>query len=74
MKNTNANKKSCAAVSLENVWICIHENGLLQATGIDAKNRKQYKYHPLWNVLRNRTKFHHLYKFGKYLFLHLSRY
>ncbi len=50
-----------------NVWICLHENGHLQATGTDAKNRKQYKYHPLWNVLRNQTKFHHLYEFGKVL-------
>jgi len=51
----------------KNVWICLHENGHLQATGTDAKNRKQYKYHPLWNVLRNQTKFHHLYEFGKVL-------
>src|SRR6266404_6177308 len=42
----------------ENVWICAHENGHLQATGIDVKNRKQYRYHELWNVLRNHTKFY----------------
>ena len=51
----------------KNVWICAEENGHLQATGIDAKNRKQYKYHPLWNLLRNETKFNHLYEFGKVL-------
>ncbi|MCW3122852.1 MAG: topoisomerase [Flavipsychrobacter sp.] len=51
----------------KNVWICAKENGHLQATGIDARNRKQYKYHPLWNLLRNETKFHHLFEFGKVL-------
>lgn len=48
----------------ENVWICKKENGHLQATGIDARGRKQYKYHPHWNVLRNHTKFYRLYQFG----------
>jgi len=51
----------------ENVWICRLENGHLQATGTDARNRKQYKYHPLWNALRNHTKFYRLYEFGKAL-------
>ncbi|MEJ7676826.1 MAG: hypothetical protein WKG06_02895 [Segetibacter sp.] len=48
----------------ENVWICPVENGHLQATGIDVKNRKQYKYHASWNALRNHTKFYRLYQFG----------
>ena len=48
----------------ENVWICPLENGHLQATGIDVKNRKQYKYHSSWNALRNHTKFYRLYQFG----------
>jgi DNA topoisomerase-1 len=51
----------------ENVWICYHENGHLQATGYDARQRKQYRYHALWNTLRNETKFHRLYEFGKAL-------
>jgi DNA topoisomerase I len=51
----------------QNVWICPKENGHLQATGIDARGRKQYKYHPLWNTLRNQTKFFHLLEFGKAL-------
>lgn len=51
----------------QDVWICANEDGHLQATGIDAKGRKQYKYHPLWNSLRNYTKFHHLHEFGKAL-------
>ena len=51
----------------EKVWICPNENGHLQATGWDVKNRKQYKYHPLWNTLRNHTKFYRLHEFGKAL-------
>lgn len=50
-----------------NVWICKKENGHLQATGFDAKNRKQYRYHPHWNSLRNHTKFYKLVDFGKTL-------
>jgi DNA topoisomerase I len=50
-----------------NVWICPLENGHIQATGLDARTRKQYRYHTLWNVLRNETKFHRLYEFGKAL-------
>jgi len=48
----------------EKVWICPVENGHLQATGLDVKNRKQYKYHSSWNALRNHTKFYRLYQFG----------
>jgi len=51
----------------EKVWICDKENGHLQATGYDAKMRKQYRYHALWNYLRSETKFHHLIEFGKAL-------
>ena len=51
----------------EKVWICKLQNGHLQATGLDVKKRKQYRYHPLWNYLRNHTKFYRLYEFGKVL-------
>lgn len=51
----------------EKVWICNLDNGHLQVTGIDAKKRKQYKYHPLWNAIRNQTKFYRLHEFGKSL-------
>jgi len=51
----------------QQVWICTLVNGHLQTTGVDAKNRKQYRYHPLWNVLRNQTKFFRLLEFGKVL-------
>ena len=49
----------------ENVWICASANGHLQVTGIDARGRKQYKYHPHWTALRNHTKFYRLLHFGK---------
>lgn len=49
------------------VWICTIENGHIQATGKDARGRKQYKYHPDWHALRNETKFHRMYEFGKAL-------
>ncbi|HWB28659.1 MAG TPA: hypothetical protein VG738_24470 [Chitinophagaceae bacterium] len=49
------------------VWICPLANGHIQATGFDARKRKQYRYHELWNVLRNETKYHRLYEFGKAL-------
>jgi DNA topoisomerase-1 len=50
-----------------NVWICPNENGHIQATGFDIRGRKQYRYHSMWNTLRNETKFHRLYEFGKIL-------
>lgn len=49
------------------VWICPLENGHIQAVGLDLRKRKQYRYHPLWNALRDQTKFHRLYEFGKAL-------
>jgi len=51
----------------KNVWISPIANGHIQATGLDARNRKQYRYHARWNSLRKVTKYHHLYEFGKAL-------
>ena len=51
----------------EEVWICKKENGHLQVTGIDTAGRKQYKYHPHWSLIRNRTKFYRMVEFGKAL-------
>ncbi len=48
-----------------NVWICVSPNGHIQVTGFDVKNRKQYRYHAAWHLLRNETKFHRLLEFGK---------
>ena len=42
-------------------------NGHLQAVGLDDKNRKQYRYHPKWNLIRNQTKFFKIAEFGKKL-------
>ncbi|HVG41534.1 MAG TPA: hypothetical protein VM888_07970, partial [Chitinophagaceae bacterium] len=60
-------KKLVLPPAWTNVWICAKENGHIQATGYDVRNRKQYRYHHLWHTLRNETKFHHLYEFGKLL-------
>jgi DNA topoisomerase-1 len=51
----------------QDVWISPHENGHLQATGTDAKGRKQYRYHSQWNKIRNQSKFHRLHSFAKAL-------
>ncbi len=48
----------------QDVWICPSENGYLQATGHDAKGRKQYRYHPRWREARDETKFEHMKDFG----------
>jgi DNA topoisomerase I len=58
-------KKLVIPPAWENVWICPLENGHLQVTGLDVKKRKQYKYHAVWNSLRNHTKFYRLHSFGK---------
>jgi DNA topoisomerase I len=51
----------------ENVWVSWLPNGHLQVTGTDVRKRKQYKYHPLWDQMRNETKFHRMIEFGKTL-------
>lgn len=60
-------KKLAIPPAWTQVWICKKEAGHLQATGYDQKGRKQYRYHPQWGALRNETKFHRLYEFGKVL-------
>ena len=49
------------------VWICSRGNGHLQATGRDARGRKQYRYHPAWTALRGREKFGRIERFGERL-------
>jgi DNA topoisomerase-1 len=46
------------------VWICTTPNGHLQATGRDARGRKQYRYHPRWRTVRDETKFERMQLFG----------
>lgn len=49
------------------VWICPDPAGHLQATGRDAKGRKQYRYHPLWKQWRSAAKFDRMLAFGRAL-------
>lgn len=49
------------------VWICPFANGHLQATGRDARGRKQYRYHPQWRAQRDADKYQHLLAFAQAL-------
>ena len=49
------------------VWICADERGHLQATGRDARGRKQYRYHARWRELRDADKFERLTEFARAL-------
>jgi len=49
------------------VWICPQANGHLQATGRDARGRKQYRYHAKWREVRDEVKYERMIKFGKAL-------
>lgn len=49
------------------VWICPIPNGHLQATGRDARGRKQYRYHPRWREVRDETKYGRMIAFGEAL-------
>lgn len=51
----------------QDVWICRRSDGHLQATGRDARGRKQYRYHAQWMAERGLTKFDHLRAFGQVL-------
>src|ERR1700754_4890810 len=46
-----------------NVWICPDARGHIQATGRDARGRKQYRYHPAWRVARDEAKYHRFAQF-----------
>ena len=49
------------------VWICPIANGHIQATGRDARRRKQYRYHPLWRKVRDADKYAHVAEFANAL-------
>ncbi len=51
----------------EDVWICADARGHLQATGIDARGRKQYRYHAQWREVRDGLKFERMVEFGEAL-------
>jgi DNA topoisomerase I len=49
------------------VWICPLPEGHLQATGLDDRGRKQYRYHPRFREVREEAKFHRMVEFGQCL-------
>src|SRR5438132_11095349 len=49
------------------VWICPSPTGHIQATGRDARRRKQYRYHERWREIRDENKYERLVNFGKAL-------
>jgi DNA topoisomerase-1 len=51
----------------EDVWICSDPMGHIQATGIDARGRKQYRYHDRWRERRDREKFDSMVEFARRL-------
>ena len=51
----------------EDVWICANPKGHLQATGRDARGRKQYRYHPDWRIARDDHKHSRMRDFGRAL-------
>ena len=51
----------------KDAWFCKDPDGHLQATGIDARGRKQYRYHPLFRANQEKSKFDGLREFGKAL-------
>ena len=68
---TAADRKRIEALVIppawRDVWVCPMAGGHLQATGLDARGRVQYRYHDDWTVARNESKFESLPEFGKAL-------
>ena len=60
-------RKLAIPPAYRNVWICRDPQGHLQATGIDARGRKQYRYHPRWRTVRDTHKFERMTDFGRAL-------
>ena len=60
-------RKLAIPPAYRNVWICSDARGHLQATGIDARGRKQYRYHERWRAVRDAHKFERMMAFGKAL-------
>jgi DNA topoisomerase IB len=51
----------------DEVWICAHPMGHIQATGVDARGRKQYRYHDKWRERRDQEKFDEMIEFARVL-------
>jgi DNA topoisomerase-1 len=60
-------KKLAIPPAWESVWICPSANGHIQATGRDARGRKQYRYHPRWREKRDETKYDKMVLFAEVL-------
>jgi len=60
-------RKLAVPPAYANVWICLDPQGHLQATGVDARGRKQYRYHAKWRAVRDTHKFERMLDFGKAL-------
>jgi DNA topoisomerase-1 len=57
-------RKLAIPPAYEDVWICPDPRGHVQATGRDARGRKQYRYHPEWRTARDADKFERMLEFG----------
>lgn len=57
-------KKLVIPPAWTDVWISPYENGHLQVTGVDARGRRQYRYHQQWTQIRNQHKFYRLRAFA----------
>jgi DNA topoisomerase-1 len=60
-------RKLAIPPAYRDVWICRDARGHIQATGIDARGRKQYRYHPRWREVRDAHKFARMTDFGRTL-------
>ncbi len=60
-------RKLAVPPAYRDVWICRDPNGHLQATGRDARGRKQYRYHPRWRAVRDEAKYTRMLLFGRVL-------
>jgi DNA topoisomerase I len=60
-------RKLAVPPAYTDVWICTKANGHLQATGRDARGRKQYRYHPQFREVRESTKYEHMLEFARAL-------
>lgn len=70
VRNANTLKRIAALAippAYEDVWICTNPRGHLQATGRDARGRKQYRYHAQWRAARDDHKHSRMLDFGKAL-------
>jgi DNA topoisomerase-1 len=60
-------RKLAVPPAYTDVWICARADGHIQATGRDAKGRKQYRYHPAFREVRDSTKYEHVREFARLL-------